>query len=415
MSELAVEKSVYDADAVRAQFPILHREVHGKPLVYLDNAASTQKPQVVIDALDDYYSRLNANVHRGVHRLSQEATDAYEYGRKAVGRLLGVDDDRQIVFTRGTTEAINLVAMSWGMANLGEGDEIVLSGMEHHSNIVPWQLVAQAKGAVIKVLPIGDDGAIVPGAAEDIIGPRTKLLGITHVSNALGTINPVRELADLAHAQGAVVLVDGAQAAPHVAIDVDALGADFYAISGHKIYAPTGIGALYGKAELLEAMPPWQGGGEMIRSVSFEKTTYAPIPAKFEAGTPHIAGAVGLGAAIDWLLDLGLDAVAAHEDALLAYATEQLLALPGVRIIGTAPHKAGVASFVVDGAHPHDIGTFLDMAGVAIRTGHHCAQPVMTHFGIPATARASFAAYNTRSDVDALIKALGRVIEVFAR
>ncbi|MCO4747095.1 MAG: cysteine desulfurase [Proteobacteria bacterium] len=405
----------FNAEAVRAQFPILSREVHGKPLVYLDNAASTQKPQVVIDALDDYYSRLNANVHRGVHRLSQEATDAYEAGRKSVARLLGVDDDRQVLFTRGTTEALNLVAFSWGLANLGKGDEIVLSGMEHHSNIVPWQLVAQRTGAVIRVIPIGDDGALVPGAAAEIIGPRTKLLAVTHVSNALGTINPVRELADLAHAQGAVVVVDGAQAAPHASIDVAALGADFYALSGHKVYAPTGIGALYGRAELLEAMPPWQGGGEMIRSVSFEKSTYAPIPAKFEAGTPHIAGAVGLGTAIDWLLDLGVDAVAAHEDALLRYATEQLTALPGLRMIGTAPHKAGVASFVVDGAHPHDIGTFLDMAGVAIRTGHHCAQPVMTRFGIPATARASFAAYNTRADVDALIKALARVIEVFSR
>ena len=337
---------------------------------------------------------LNANVHRGVHRLSQEATDAYEAGRRSVARLLGVDDDRQVIFTRGTTEALNLVAHSWGRANLREGDEIVLSGMEHHSNIVPWQLVAQQTGAVIRVIPVADDGSLVEGAAEEIIGPRTRVLAVTHVSNALGTINPVRALADLAHAQGAIVVVDGAQSAPHVTIDVEALGADFYAISGHKVYAPTGIGALYGRAELLEAMPPWQGGGEMIRSVSFEGSTYAPIPAKFEAGTPHIAGAVGLGVAIDWLMDLGIERVAAHEDALLAYATEQLEQLPGLRMVGTAKHKAGVASFVVDGAHPHDIGTFMDMAGVAIRTGHHCAQPVMERFGVPATARASFGVYN---------------------
>ena len=409
----AEQLTEFDVDAIRACFPILHRQVHGKPLVYLDNAASTQKPTAVIEALEHYYEMLNANVHRGVHRLSQEATDAYEAGRRSVARLLGVDDDRQVIFTRGTTEALNLVAHSWGRANLREGDEIVLSGMEHHSNIVPWQLVAQQTGAVIRVIPVADDGSLVEGAAEEIIGPRTRVLAVTHVSNALGTINPVRALADLAHAQGAIVVVDGAQSAPHVTIDVEALGADFYAISGHKVYAPTGIGALYGRAELLEAMPPWQGGGEMIRSVSFEGSTYAPIPAKFEAGTPHIAGAVGLGVAIDWLMDLGIERVAAHEDALLAYATEQLEQLPGLRMVGTAKHKAGVASFVVDGAHPHDIGTFMDMAGVAIRTGHHCAQPVMERFGVPATARASFGVYNTHADVDALIKALGRVIEVF--
>lgn len=411
----AEQLTEFDVDAIRACFPILHRQVHGKPLVYLDNAASTQKPTAVIEALEHYYEMLNANVHRGVHRLSQEATDAYEAGRRSVARLLGVDDDRQVIFTRGTTEALNLVAHSWGRANLREGDEIVLSGMEHHSNIVPWQLVAQQTGAVIRVIPVADDGSLVEGAAEEIIGPRTRVLAVTHVSNALGTINPVRALADLAHAQGAIVVVDGAQSAPHVTIDVEALGADFYAISGHKVYAPTGIGALYGRAELLEAMPPWQGGGEMIRSVSFEGSTYAPIPAKFEAGTPHIAGAVGLGVAIDWLMDLGIERVAAHEDALLAYATEQLEQLPGLRMVGTAKHKAGVASFVVDGAHPHDIGTFMDMAGVAIRTGHHCAQPVMERFGVPATARASFGVYNTHADVDALIKALGRVIEVFGR
>ena len=411
----AEQLTEFDVDAIRACFPILHRQVHGKPLVYLDNAASTQKPTAVIEALEHYYEMLNANVHRGVHRLSQDATDAYEAGRRSVARLLGVDDDRQVIFTRGTTEALNLVAHSWGRANLREGDEIVLSGMEHHSNIVPWQLVAQQTGAVIRVIPVADDGSLVEGAAEEIIGPRTRVLAVTHVSNALGTINPVRALADLAHAQGAIVVVDGAQSAPHVTIDVEALGADFYAISGHKVYAPTGIGALYGRAELLEAMPPWQGGGEMIRSVSFEGSTYAPIPAKFEAGTPHIAGAVGLGVAIDWLMDLGIERVAAHEDALLAYATEQLEQLPGLRMVGTAKHKAGVASFVVDGAHPHDIGTFMDMAGVAIRTGHHCAQPVMERFGVPATARASFGVYNTHADVDALIKALGRVIEVFGR
>jgi len=403
-----------DVAQVRNDFPLLDKPLNGRPLVYLDNAATSQKPTHVIDALARYYTTENANIHRGVYELSQRATLAYEQARAKVQRFLNAADPHEIVFVRGTTEAINLVAQSYGRAKFGPGDEIVLSAMEHHSNLVPWQMVAEATGARIRVVPMSDEGELLVDEYERLLTPRTKMVALVHVSNSLGTINPVKAMVQTAHACGVPVLVDGAQAAPHLPIDVRDLDCDFYAISGHKMFGPTGIGALYGKAELLEAMPPYQGGGEMIRSVTFEKTTFAPLPAKFEAGTPHIAGAVGLGAAIDYLHNrLDWEWVHQHEADLLSYATERLSTVPGLRIIGTAREKASVVSFVLEGIHAHDIGTILDQEGIAIRTGHHCTQPVMDRLGIPATARASFALYNTRAEVDALIAGLAKVREVF--
>jgi len=403
----------YDVEAVRRQFPGLRVTVHDRPLVYLDSAASAQKPQVVIDAERDVYERYYSNIHRGVHQLSVLATTAYEKARGRVQRFLGAAEAREIVLLRGTTEAVNLVAQSWGRTNVGEGDEILITGLEHHSNIVPWQMLCEEKGAHLRVAPIDDAGVVDLAEFERLLGPRTRLVAVAHISNALGTINPVREMTALAHAAGAVVLIDGAQAAPHAAVDVQEIGCDFYAFSGHKVYGPSGVGALYGRAAVLEAMPPWQGGGDMIATVTFEKSTWAPIPSKFEAGTPSIAGAIGLGAALEWVEGIGLDAIAAHEGELLRYGTEILSAVPGLRLIGTAPRKAGVLSFVLDGIHPHDIGTILDYEGVAVRTGHHCAQPVMDRFGVPATARASLACFNTREDLDVLARGIRKVQEMF--
>jgi cysteine desulfurase / selenocysteine lyase len=410
----AIWHAAFDVQRVRADFPILRQLVRGRPLVYLDNAATTQKPRAVIDALAKTYAEENANVHRGVHFLSEVATAAFEDSRRAVQRLIHAADLAEIVFVRGTTEAINLVAQSFGRQELRPGDEIVVSEMEHHSNIVPWQMVCEEKGARLRVIPVTDRGELDLEAYEKLLGPRTKIVAVVHVSNALGTVNPVRQVVELAHRAGAVVLIDGAQAVAHMPVDVGAIGCDFYAMSGHKLFGPTGIGALYGRRALLEAMPPWQGGGDMIRSVSFEKTTYNELPHKFEAGTPNISGAVGLRAAIDYFRRLDLKAVAAYEEDLLAYATDALSSIAGLRIVGTAPEKLSVISFVMDEAHPHDIGTILDQQGVAIRTGHHCCQPLMKRFGVSATARASFALYNTRAEVDALVAAIHKVHEVFA-
>ncbi len=402
-----------DADRLRADFPILAQEVHGKPLVYLDNGASTQKPNAVIDAIGDFYARDYANIHRGVHTLSERATAAFEGARDRVQRFLNAADRHEIIFTRGTTEAVNLVAASFGGQRIGAGDEIILTGMEHHSNIVPWQLLAERVGAQIRVVPLFDDGSLDLEAYAALFGPRTRLVAVVHVSNALGTVNPVAEMIATAHAHGVPVLVDGAQAVAHARVDVQALDCDFYAFSAHKIYGPSGIGALYGRRELLEAMPPWQGGGDMIRTVAFEGSTWADPPYRFEAGTPHIAGAVGLVAALDYVDGIGLDAIAAHEHDLLAYGTALLEQVPGLRLIGTAADKAAILSFVIDGVHAHDIGTVLDFEGVAVRAGHHCAMPVMTRYGVPATARASLGLYNTRADIDALVRALQRVTEMF--
>jgi len=404
----------YDVKAVRADFPILGTRVRGKPLVYLDNAATTQKPRAVLDSLTRYYETLNSNIHRGVHWLSELATKEYELARSKAARFLNAADAREIVFTRGTTESINLVAQTYGRRHVGAGDEVLITAMEHHSNIVPWQMLCDEKGAKLKVAAMSDAGELLAGEFEKQLSPRTKIAAVTHLSNALGTINPVKRLCALARAKGVPVLVDGAQAAPRMRLDVRDLGCEWYAFSGHKIYGPTGIGVLWGRLATLEAMPPYQGGGEMILSVTFEKTTYNKTPHKFEAGTPDIAGAIGLGAALDYLTALGIDAAAAHEHDLLEYATRAVSAVPGVRLIGTAKEKAGALSFVMEGVHPHDIGTILDQEGVAIRTGHHCAQPVMDRFGLPATARASFAIYNTREEIDTLVAALHRVKEVFA-
>ena len=402
-----------DAAALRAEFPILASTVHGRPLVYLDNAATTQKPRAVIDAITAYYTSTNANVHRGVHTLSERATDAYEAARATVQRFLGAARPTEIVFVRGATEGINLVAQAFARPRLSAGDEVLITALEHHSNIVPWQLVCEATGAKLVVAPIDDRGEVILEAWEELLSPRTKMAAVAHVSNALGTVNPVETMVAMARERGVPVLVDGAQAAPHLAVDVAALGCDFYVFSGHKTYGPTGIGAVYGRAEHLHVMPPWQGGGDMIRSVTFEHTEFNVPPYRFEAGTPDIAGAVGLGAALEWLAALDMDAVAAHEHGLLAYATERVTALDGVRLVGTARHKAGVLSFVMEGVHPHDVGTVLDAEGVAIRAGHHCAQPVMERYGVTATARASFGVYNTRAEVDALVAAIGKVREVF--
>jgi cysteine desulfurase/selenocysteine lyase len=404
----------YDVEKIRTDFPILQRKVHGHPLVYLDNAATSQKPQSVIDAMVRYYEGENANIHRGVHYLSQIATEQFEAGRSTVQRFVNAEDAREIIFTRGTTEAINLVAQTWGRVHVSSGDEVLITAMEHHSNIVPWQMLCEEKGARLRVVPMNDAGELLLNEYEKLLGPRTRIVGVAHVSNALGTINPVKQMIAAAHARGVPVLVDGAQAAPHLGVDVQDLDCDFYALSGHKMYGPTGIGVLYGKAALLEAMPPYQGGGDMISSVTFEKTTYNKLPHKFEAGTPDMAGVAGLKAAIEYMNAVGVAKIAAHEHDLLEYATQVVGGLPGVRPIGTAREKASVLSFVLEDVHPHDIGTILDQEGIAVRTGHHCAQPVMERFCIPATVRASFAMYNMRAEVDALARGLRKVREVFA-
>ncbi len=402
-----------DVATVRRDFPVLAGSANGKPLIYLDNAATSQKPRQVIEALTRFYSEENANIHRGVYELSQRATLAYERARAKVQRFVNAADPHEIVFVRGTTEAINLVATTFCRGRLRDGDEIIVSAMEHHSNIVPWQIVCQHHGARLRVIPMSDEGELDLARYIELLTERTKLVAVVHVSNSLGTVNPVKEIARLAQDAGVPVLVDGAQTAPHMPIDVQDLGADFYALSGHKMFGPTGIGALYGRAELLDTLPPYQGGGEMINSVSFERTTYAPLPAKFEAGTPHIAGAIGLDAAIDYVRNLSWEWIQQHEHGLLTYASEALKTVPGVRIVGTARNKAAVISFVMQGVHAHDIGTILDQEGIAIRTGHHCTQPVMTRLGLAATARASFAFYNTREEVDQLVRGVEKVREVF--
>jgi cysteine desulfurase/selenocysteine lyase len=403
-----------DVTTVREDFPILRQRVHGKPLVYLDNAATTQKPQVVIDRLVNYSAEENANIHRGIHTLSERATGAYEAARETVRRFLNAAESREMIFVRGATEAINLIAQTYGRARVGPDDEVVISEMEHHSNIVPWQLLCEEKGARLRIIPITDTGELQVDRYEGLLSDRTRIVAVTHVSNALGTINPIAELVRRAHARGIPVLVDGAQAVARMPVDVQALDCDFYVFSGHKVFGPTGIGVLYGRERLLEAMPPYQGGGDMISSVTFERTRYKELPHKFEAGTPHVAGALGLAAAIDYLTALGLDRVGAHEHELIAYGTAVLSQVPGLRLTGTARDKAGILGFLLDGVHPHDIGTILDRGGVAIRAGHHCCQPLMARLGVPATARASVALYNTRDEIDALVSALQHVREVLA-
>jgi cysteine desulfurase / selenocysteine lyase len=406
-------RRAFDVWNIREDFPILGRQVHGKPLVYLDNAATSQKPQVVIDTLSRYYAEENANIHRGAYYLSEKATQAYEDARVKVQRFLHAPSEREIIFTRNVSEAINLVVHSYGRKFLKAGDEIIISAMEHHSNIVPWQILCEEKGTILRVVPINDQGEFLLDAYEKLLNPKTKFVAVTQVSNALGSVTPVRQIIDLAHRRHIPVLIDGAQAVPHFKVDVQELDCEFYGFSGHKLYGPTGIGILYGKAELLEAMPPYQGGGDMIRSVTFEKTIYAPIPSKFEAGTPHIAGGIGLGAAIDYVDGIGMEAISAYEQELLVYAMEAVGAIPGVHIFGTAKEKASVISFSLEGVHPHDIATVLDQEGIAIRTGHHCAQPVMERFGVPAMARASVAFYNTKEEIDALVAGIHKVKEVF--
>lgn len=414
VAEPTAEAARLNVAKIREDFPILRSHVHGKPLVYLDNAATTQKPQVVIDTLTRYYTAENANIHRGVHFLSERATQAYEAARATTRMFLNAADDREIIFVRGTTEAINLVAQSYGRTFLQPGDEIIISAMEHHSNIVPWQILCQQVGATLRVITINNDGELHLDVYEELLNERTKLVAMAHVSNALGTVNPIRQVIDLAHRWNVPVLVDGAQAVPHLTVDVRALDCDFYAFSGHKLFGPTGIGILYGKAALLDRMPPYQGGGDMISLVTFEKTHYNTLPYKFEAGTPHIAGGIGLGAAIEYVNGIGLDAIATYEHELLAYATDALHSVEGIEIIGTAKEKAGVLSFTLEGIHPHDIGTVLDREGIAIRAGHHCAMPVMQRFGVPATARASLAFYNTGEEIDALVAGIRKVKKVFA-
>ena len=413
MSAVAQPRVLYDVEAIRKDFPILKRLARGRHLVYLDNAATTQKPQAVIDRIVRYYTEENSNVHRGVHYLSEIATVEYENARGYVQGFLNARDVKEIVFTRGTTESINLVAQSWGRANVREGDEILISAIEHHSNIVPWQMLCAEKNAKLRVIPVSDSGELLIDEYERMLNPRVKLVSIGHASNALGTINPVKRMIAAAHANGSLVLIDGAQGVPHMRVDVQDLGCDFYAFSGHKVYGPTGAGVLYGREALLDAMPPWQGGGDMILSVSFEKTTYNALPYKFEAGTPNIAGVVGLAAALEYVSTIGLDAISAYEHELLLYATHRLQQIEGLRIIGTAREKAAVISFVLEGVHPHDIGTILDQQGIAVRTGHHCAQPLMMRFNVPATGRASFGLYNTKAEADVLVAGLQKVIEVF--
>lgn len=410
---IAVSNKKYDVNRIREDFPILKKKVHGKDLVYLDNAATTQKPTYVIDKVNKYYTTMNANIHRGVHALSQEATEAFESARIQIKQFINALGKNQIIFTRGTTEAINLVASSYGRTHIKEGDEIIISHMEHHSNIVPWQLLCKEKNAKLKVIPVNDDGELIYEEFEKLVNERTKFISIVYVSNSLGTINPVKNIINYAHQFNIPVLVDAAQAVNHLTVDVQDLDCDFLAFSGHKIYGPTGIGALYGKVELLEAMPPYQGGGDMISKVTFEETTYNELPYKFEAGTPDIAGAIGLGAAIEYINKIGIDNIKEHERILLEYATQKIAQVPGLRIIGTAKEKTSVLSFVLENIHPHDIGTFLDFEGVAIRTGHHCTQPLMKRFNIPATSRASFAMYNTKEEVDVLVNGLKKIIEVF--
>jgi len=404
----------FDIAAIRRDFPILNQQINGHPLVYLDNAASSQKPVQVIEAVDQYYRLDNANVHRGVHRLSQRATDAYEGARSKIRGFLNAKSDKEIIFVRGATEAINLVAQSFVRPQLQAGDEILISYLEHHANIVPWQIVCEQTGAKLKIIPMTDSGELNLSGLDELLTDKTKIMAVGQVSNALGTVNPVKQMTEKAKAKGIPVLIDGAQAVPHMQVDVQELDCDFYVFSGHKMFAPTGIGALYGKQALLEAMPPWQGGGDMILSVSFDHTEYNALPYKFEAGTPHIAGAVGLGAAIDYMQSIGIEKIAAYEHALLELATDKLSAIDGVRIVGTAEHKASVLSFLIEDVHPHDVGTIFDQQGVAIRAGHHCAQPVMQYYGIAATARASFAFYNTEQEIDALVKAIHTTQELFA-
>jgi cysteine desulfurase/selenocysteine lyase len=403
----------FDVGSIRAQFPILDQQIHGHPLAYLDNAATTQKPNAVIDTLVRYYTKTNANIHRGVHRLSEISTRDHENARVIVQNFIHAKSRQEVIFVRGCTEGINLVAQTWGRANIGKGDEILVSNMEHHSNIVPWQILCEQTGASLKVIPITDAGELDMEAYERQLSPKTKLVGVVHLSSALGTVNPVEKVVELAHRVGAKALIDGAQSVPHIKIDVQALDADFFAFSGHKIYGPTGIGVLYAKKEILESMPPYQGGGDMIASVTFEKTIYNELPYKFEAGTPHIEGAIGLGAALEWVEQVGLDAIESYEHQLLEYASPRLLEIPGIKIYGEAPKKGAILSFTLEGVHPHDIGTILDQEGVAIRTGHHCVQPLMKRYGIPATARASLACYNTVEEIDQLIGAIHKVIEVF--
>lgn len=403
----------FDVERIRKDFPILERTINGRPLVYLDSGASSQRPIQVIRAVDEYETTSHANVHRGVHALSQAATEAFEGARERARRFINARSTKEIIFVRGTTEGINLVAQSYARPRLRAGDEILISALEHHANIVPWQMVCEQTGAVLKVAPIDKRGEFLFEEYQKLLSPRTRIVAVAHVSNALGTVMPVKRIIDAAHAQGAVVLIDGAQAVPHMKVDVRALGCDFYTFSSHKIYGPTGIGVLYGREELLNAMPPWQGGGDMILSVSFEKTTYNDLPYKFEAGTPNISGAVGMAAAMDYIENIGIEAIAAHEHRLLELATAQLERIPGIKIIGTAANKAAVLSFTMEGVHPHDLGTILDSEGVAVRTGHHCAQPVMTFFDIPATARATFGVYNNEQDVAALVAAIGKAREVF--
>lgn len=404
-----------DLASIRAQFPTLEQEIHGKPLVYLDSGATALKPQAVIDAIVEYYRDYPANVHRGAHQLSGRATDAFEAGREKVASFIGAASDREVILTAGTTESLNLVAQAYLRPRISEGDEILVTAMEHHSNLVPWHLVAEQTGATVKAVPFDDDGALLVDQTEALLTDRTKLVAVTHVSNTLGTVNPISRIAELAHARGAVVAVDGAQAAPHMAIDMAELGADFYAFSGHKCYGPTGVGVLWGRGELLAAMPPYQGGGGMIRQVFVDRTTYAEPPGRFEAGTPNIAGVIGLRAALAWMERVGLDAIAAHEAELVKYAHARLAEVPGLTIWGRAEGKAAVVQFTMEGAHAADIATIVDRSGVAIRAGHHCAQPVMDHFGVPATARASFGVYNTLEDVDRLVEALQLVSELFAQ
>lgn len=411
---MSEESSTYDVEAVRSRFPIFERGVHGQPLCYLDSGASAQQPDVVIEAVSRLHRDQYSNVHRGVHTLSMESTDLYDGAREKVRAYLNAASLKEIIFTRGATESVNLVAQSFARNRLQAGDEILITHMEHHSNIVPWQLVCEQTGAVLKVVPINDRGELEMEAFHELLSERTRLVAMVHISNALGTVNPIAEVIEAAHKQGVPVLVDGAQGAPHAPVDVQALDVDFYVFSGHKLYGPTGIGVLYGKEALLESMPPYQGGGDMILSVSFEKTEYNALPYRFEAGTPNISGAVGLGCAIDFVNEVGVKAIAEHEAKLVTYATEQLSAIEGVRLVGTAEKRAGLVSFVVDGVHPHDIGTLLDGEGIAIRAGHHCAQPVMERFGVPATARASFGMYSTFDEVDRLVVAIKKVIGMFS-
>lgn len=408
------KKQALDVGALRKDFPILERTMNGRQMVFLDSAASSQKPQAVLKALDDYYRYTNANVHRGVYQLSQEATDAFEAARKTIARFIHAPSDKEVLFVRGTTEGINLVASSFGRPFLKAGDEILISTMEHHSNIVPWQLIAEQTGAQLKVWPINPAGELIWEQAEELMGPKVKILAITHISNALGTINPVKEIIELAHSRGIPVLLDGAQAIPHLKVDVQDLDVDFYTFSGHKMFGPTGIGILYGKEKWLHQMPPYHGGGEMIERVTFEKTTYNELPHKFEAGTPDISGAIGLAAAVDYIESIGHEAIAQHEHELLEYATQQLSSIHGLRIIGTAAQKASVVSFLVAGMHPYDIGALLDKMGIAVRTGHHCTQPLMDWYGIPGTVRASFAFYNSREEVDRLVEGVRRAVQMLS-